>query len=168
MTEVFSTYYQSPLGLIHISGAAEFITEISFIDTVQHAPSAPAENGSLPKIILDAVEELIQYFQGERTVFGFPIQQEGTDFQKRVWHELMEIPYGKTISYLELSKRLGDTKAIRAAASANGKNNIAVVVPCHRVIGSRNDLVGYAGGLWRKRWLLEHENKIANGVQTLF
>lgn len=81
---------------------------------------------------------------------------------------MLNINYGRTISYLELSRRLGDVKAIRAAASANGKNNIVIVVPCHRVIGSKNDLVGYGGGLWRKKWLLDLENKIANGVQTLF
>ncbi len=117
---------------------------------------------------IHAIEQLIQYFHGERRIFEFPIHQEGTEFQKKVWNELINIPFGRTISYLELSKRLGDIKAIRAAASANGRNNIAIVVPCHRVIGSKNDLVGYAGGLWRKRWLLEHENKVANGVQTLF
>ena len=96
------------------------------------------------------------------------MQQDGTIFQQRVWSELLAIPYGKTISYLTLAKRLGDPKAIRAAASTNGKNNIAIIVPCHRVIGSNNDLVGYAGGLWRKRWLLEMETKITYGVQTLF
>ena len=81
----------------------------------------------------------------------------------------MAIPFGRTLSYLELSRRLGDTKAIRAAAAANGRNNIVIVVPCHRVIGSGNDdLVGYGGGLWRKKWLLEHEKKIMYGVQTLF
>ena len=97
-----------------------------------------------------------------------PIHQEGTPFQTKVWHELLNIPYGKTISYLELSRRLGDTKVVRAAASANGKNNISIIVPCHRVIGANRDLVGYGGGLWRKRWLLALENRIANGVQTLF
>ena len=96
------------------------------------------------------------------------MNQHGTDFQQRVWNELLGIPFGKTISYLELARRLGDIKSIRAAASANGKNNIVIVVPCHRVIGSHNDLVGYGGGIWRKRWLLEHEAKIAHGVQTLF
>jgi O-6-methylguanine DNA methyltransferase len=83
-------------------------------------------------------------------------------------HELLNIPFGKTISYLELSRRLGDPKAIRAVAAANGKNQLAIIVPCHRVIGSNRELVGYAGGLWRKKWLLDHENKVANGVQTLF
>ena len=118
--------------------------------------------------MINCIEQLIQYFNGERRVFDFPLNQEGTEFQKRVWNELLGIPYGKTISYLELSRRLGDPKAIRAAASANGKNSISIVVPCHRVIGSKNDLVGYAGGLKRKKWLLDLESKIAHGVQTLF
>ena len=85
-----------------------------------------------------------------------------------MWSELIQIPFGKTISYLELARRTGDTKATRAVANANGKNHIAIIVPCHRVIGSNHELVGYAGGLWRKKWLLEHENKVAYGVQTLF
>ena len=80
----------------------------------------------------------------------------------------MNIPFGKTISYAELSRRLGDPKVIRAAGAANGRNNIAIVVPCHRVIGSNKELVGYAGGLPRKKWLLEHEKKITYGIQTLF
>ena len=92
----------------------------------------------------------------------------GSAFQQKVWNELTAIPFGRTISYLELSRRLGDSKAIRAAAAANGRNNVAIIVPCHRVIGSNNKLVGYAGGLWRKKWLLEHEAKLAHGVQTLF
>ncbi len=119
-------------------------------------------------MVIQCIEQLIQYFQGQRRVFEFPVSQEGTPFQQRVWNELTAIPFGKTLSYLELSRRLGDTKAIRAAASANGRNNIAIVVPCHRVIGSKRDLVGYAGGLWRKKWLLDHETKIMYGVQTLF
>ncbi len=100
--------------------------------------------------------------------FHFPIQQQGTDFQQKVWAELTRISAGKTISYLELSKRLGNTKTIRAAGTANGKNNIAIAVPCHRVIGSNGSLVGYAGGLWRKKWLLNHEAKYCNGQQLLF
>jgi methylated-DNA-[protein]-cysteine S-methyltransferase len=117
---------------------------------------------------IQAVEQLIEYFHGNRRFFELPVSQEGTPFQQKVWAELMSIPFGKTISYLELSRRLGDPKVIRAAAAANGKNNVAIIVPCHRVIGSNNQLVGYAGGLPRKKWLLQHENKIANGVQTLF
>jgi methylated-DNA-[protein]-cysteine S-methyltransferase len=114
------------------------------------------------------MEQMIEYFQGQRRVFDLPVQQTGTDFQQSVWQQLIQIPYGKTISYMELARRMGDTKTIRAAASANGKNQLAIVVPCHRVVGSKNDLVGYAGGLWRKKWLLDHELKIAHGVLTLF
>ena len=167
MSDLFHTYYQSPVGLIRISGTEHFVSEMSFIDNIQKPP-VDHHKKTLPAMAIHAIEQLIEYFHGERRVFEFPIHQEGTEFQTRVWGELLNIPYGRTISYLELAKRLGDTKAIRAAASANGRNNIAIVVPCHRVIGSKNDLVGYAGGLWRKRWLLEHENKVANGVQTLF
>lgn len=122
----------------------------------------------MPPMIIHCIEQLIQYFQGERRIFEFPLHQEGTPFQQEVWSLLTAIPYGRTISYLQLATRTGDPKATRAVASANGKNNIAIVVPCHRVIGSNKELIGYGGGLWRKKWLLEHEMKIAYGVQTLF
>lgn len=125
-------------------------------------------SGQLSPLVIQCVEELIQYFHGDRRDFTVPIHQEGTEFQKKVWNELLSITYGKTISYLDLSRRLGDTKVIRAAASANGKNNVAIIVPCHRVIGSDQSLVGYGGGLWRKKWLLQHEARYAHGVQTLF
>src|SRR5580658_1730704 len=169
MLETISTYHQSPLGLLRISGTDTYISEISFIDNLDKAESdgGGSRNPATPMII-GCIEQLIQYFQGQRRVFDFPIYQEGTHFQQNVWNELTSIPFGKTISYLELSRRLGDTKAIRAAAAANGKNNIVIVVPCHRVIGSKRDLVGYGGGLWRKKWLLDHETKVQWGVQTLF
>ena len=118
--------------------------------------------------MIQSIEQLIQYFNSERRQFELPINQTGTPFQKEVWNELMTIPYAKTISYLELAVKTGDTKATRAVANANGKNNVVIIVPCHRVIGSNRDLVGYGGGLWRKKWLLEHEAKVAYGVQTLF
>lgn len=119
-------------------------------------------------MLINCVEQLIQYFNGQRRVFELPLNQPGTPFQQSVWAELVLIPFGRTISYLELARRTGDTKATRAVASANGKNNIAIIVPCHRVIGSNRDLIGYGGGLWRKKWLLELEAKVAYGVQTLF
>lgn len=167
MQDIYTTYYQSPIGLLKISGTENYISEINFIDNITKPPVDHSRK-KMPAIIIQCVEQLIQYFHGERRAFEFPVHQEGTAFQKKVWDELIGIPYGKTISYLELSRRLGDTKAIRAAASANGKNNISIVVPCHRVIGSNNDLVGYGGGIWRKKWLLEHEAKVAYGVRTLF
>jgi len=119
-------------------------------------------------MLIHCVEQLIQYFNGQRRVFELPLNQPGTPFQQGVWNELVLIPFAKTISYLDLARKTGDTKATRAVANANGRNNIAIIVPCHRVIGSNGELTGYAGGLWRKKWLLEHEAKIAYGVQTLF
>jgi methylated-DNA-[protein]-cysteine S-methyltransferase len=163
----FLTYYQSPVGLVRIAGTEHFISEIHFMKE-EDMVSAPAATIPLPGMAIQAVEQLIEYFNGNRRVFELPIAQEGTVFQQKVWAELMHIPFGKTISYMDLSKRLGDPKVIRAAAAANGKNNIAIVVPCHRVIGSNRELVGYAGGIKRKKWLLEHEKKIAYGIQTLF
>ena len=167
MEENHSTYYQSPVGMLKISGNEHCIVEISFVDEKDAAP-LHQESGELPAVFIQCIEQLIQYFHGGRRTFDFPMDQRGTDFQKKVWNELMNIPFGKTISYLELSRKLGDPKVIRAAAAANGKNNIVIVVPCHRVIGSRNDLVGYGGGLPRKKWLLQHEAKVKYGVQTLF
>ncbi|HEX9508897.1 MAG TPA: methylated-DNA--[protein]-cysteine S-methyltransferase [Puia sp.] len=167
--EIATTYYQSPLGLLRIGGTDTYISEISFVDTLDGTSKSSADlQGPLPPLIIQCIEQLIQYFQGQRRVFEFPIHQSGTDFQQKVWAELSAIPFGKTLSYLDMARRLGDTKAIRAAASANGKNHVAIVVPCHRVIGSKRDLVGYGGGLWRKKWLLEHETKVLYGVQTLF
>jgi len=162
-----STFYRSPLGILRISGTDTYISEISFIDTADQAGEMDMQ-GPLSPLFIQCIEQLIQYFQGQRRVFELPIHQEGTDFQHRVWNELLSIPYGKTISYLEQARRLGDTNAIRAVASSNGKNHVVIVVPCHRVIGSKKDLVGYGGGLWRKKWLLDHETKILYGVQTLF
>lgn len=164
MSETVFTYYRSPLGLLKIAGTNQYINEISFID---HSIQVAVDSTSHP-LLHQCIEELIEYFSGKRVAFDLPVFQKGTDFQSRVWGELLAIPYGKTISYMTLAKRLGDPNCIRAAASSNGKNHIAIIVPCHRVIGSNQSLVGYAGGLWRKKWLLDHENKIANGLQTLF
>ena len=120
----------------------------------------------IPEELKEAVLQLQDYFDGKRTTFTFPLNPSGTDFQKKVWDELLHIPFGKTCSYLDLSKKLGDVKAIRAVASANGKNPLWIVIPCHRVIGTDGSLTGYAGGLWRKKWLLEHENPVKQ--ETLF
>ena len=164
MTETFTTYYQSPLGLLQISGSNEYINKVHFIDDEKEEKGATTDN----PILEQCMEELNEYFAGTRLLFDIPIYQQGTPFQTRVWNELAKINYGHTINYMTLAKCLGDPKCIRAAASTNGKNNIAIIVPCHRVIGTNNSLVGYAGGLWRKQWLLKHEGKIANGVQVLF
>lgn len=164
MTQLSYTYYQSPVGLLKIGAAENVISKVVFVDKEEEITPA----AELTPLLQQCVEQLIEYFNGQRRTFELPVYQSGTVFQLRVWSELLNITYGKTISYLDLAKRLGDPKAIRAAASSNGKNSICIIVPCHRVIGSNHTLVGYAGGLKRKKWLLEHENKIANGVQTLF
>ena len=160
----FSAFYQSPIGLLQLTAADEFITGINFLDKTEVPAPPPTSN----KVLRECIRQLDDYFSGKKMQFHFPIQQQGTDFQQKVWAELTRISAGKTISYLELSKRLGNTKTIRAAGTANGKNNIAIAVPCHRVIGSNGSLVGYAGGLWRKKWLLNHEAKFCNGQQLLF
>ena len=162
MNAVFTTYLESPVGLIEINADDAGILSILFTDDTERTERE--END----ISVSAKAELAEYFSGIRKTFDLPLHFSGTDFQQRVWTQLQAIPYGTTVSYLDLAKKLGDPKCIRAAASANGKNPFAIIVPCHRVVGSNNDLVGYAGGLWRKRWLLEHENKTANGLQLLF
>ena len=157
-----TTYYHSPVGILKISGTEQYISEVTFKEKEETASE------HLSPMLINCVEQLIQYFNGEIRQFDFPMNQSGTAFQQDVWNHLLSIPFGRTISYMDLAKMTGDTKATRAVANANGKNNIAIVVPCHRVIGSNRELTGYAGGLWRKKWLLEHEAKIAHGVQTLF
>lgn len=150
----------SAMGSLKIEGDAQGITAISFMDE-NHPDTAV-----IPEVLEDAVQQLREYFNKERTAFSFLQNPQGTDFQKRVWKELEAIPFGKTTTYLEMAKRLGDPKVIRAAASANGRNPISIVIPCHRVIGSDGSLTGYAGGLHRKKWLLEHESPVTQG--TLF
>ena len=165
MIELHYTYYESPIGLLKIGGTDHFIGELSFVDNPDQLTHG--EPG-ISEVMHQCTEQLIEYFHGTRRSFDIPVFQEGTEFQLRVWSELLEISYGKTISYMDLAKKLGDAKVIRAAASSNGKNHIAIMVPCHRVIGSDKSLVGYSGGKWRKKWLLQHEFKITHGVQTLF
>ena len=165
MPEIFTTYYHSPIGILKISGTENYISEVSFYDKVE---KAEGKKKNLPPLIIQCIEQLIQYFQGARREFDLPINQPGTKFQQGVWNEIASVPFGKTISYFELARKTGDTKAIRAVGSANGKNNVAIIIPCHRIIGANRELVGYAGGIWRKKWLLEHEAKLAYGVQTLF
>jgi len=162
----FEHIYTSPIGRIKIVADKDCIHAITFID--DSVSTSNNEGIESPAVIHQCIDELIDYFNGSRTQFTVPIHQSGTDFQQKVWKELYEVPYAKTMSYAELAKKLGDTKVIRAAASANGKNKIAIIVPCHRIIGSDSSLTGYAWGLARKKWLLQHEFRIGLGVQTLF
>jgi len=150
---------RTPLGIAKILGDEDGIQEIKITDSTQ-------ESSEIPEILQTAVSQLREYFSGKRQHFDLLLNPQGTTFQKKVWEELQSIPYGTTVSYLELSQKLGDVKAIRAVASANGKNPLWILIPCHRVIGSDGSLTGYAGGLFRKKWLLEMENPPAQ--QRLF
>jgi len=164
-------YYQSPVGTLEIRSTGSAISDVLFVNSWKGAKINEAELSFVkPKspVIKNCIKQLDEYFAGTRTEFTIHTLQVGTGFQQTVWAELCNIPYGRTISYMELSKRIGNVKAIRAVGTANGNNSICIIVPCHRVIGSNGELVGYGGDLWRKKWLLEHEGKIANGVQTLF
>ncbi|OYQ38325.1 cysteine methyltransferase [Flavobacterium cyanobacteriorum] len=145
-------HIKTPLGITLIEGDANGISKI----WVLNEDAQPSTE--IPDELQEAANQMQEYFEGKRNSFNFKLNPSGTDFQKKVWNALLEIPYGRTISYHELSVKLGDVKAIRAVASANGKNPLWIVVPCHRVIGADGSLTGYAGGLWRKKWLLEHEN----------
>ncbi|MGZ9677288.1 methylated-DNA--[protein]-cysteine S-methyltransferase [Flavobacterium sp. GNP001] len=154
-----TVYIKTPLGIAAITGDAHGVSEITVLEEGEVSTE-------IPDFLQDAVQQLQEYFNSQRTNFTIKLNPKGTDFQQKVWNALLDIPFGKTRTYLEQSKFLGDPKAIRAVASANGKNPLWIVVPCHRVIGSDGSLTGYAGGLWRKKWLLEHENP--NKQQALF
>jgi len=153
-------YISTPLGIAKLEGNEEGLSAVSVLNTEE----TPTE--VIPEVLEEAVYQLQEYFEGQRKDFNLQLNLQGTSFQQGVWQELLHIPYGKTLSYLDLSKRLGDAKAIRAVAAANGKNPLWIIVPCHRVIGSDGSLTGYAGGLHRKKWLLEHESPVKQ--QSLF
>jgi methylated-DNA-[protein]-cysteine S-methyltransferase len=154
----FTTYMDSPLGTLEIAGTDTQLTRVLFRGARHKpAPEHPASEGLPPESVTKTIGQLNEYFAGKRQGFDVPLSPEGTVFQQKIWKLLLDIPYGRTISYAELSKRYGDMKAIRAVGTANGSNPISIIIPCHRVIGSNGSLVGYGGDLWRKEWLLKHE-----------
>jgi len=150
-------YFISPVGTLEIKGNQDGLSSLHFLDSKEKPTK------EIPKYLQKTVSQLQEYFEGTRTKFNLKLNPQGTDFQKRVWRQLQEIPFSKTVSYQTIANRLGDPKVIRAAASANGKNPIPIIIPCHRVIGSDGSLTGYAGGLHRKKWLLEHESPVKQG-----
>lgn len=147
-----TVFITTPLGVAKIIGDENGLSVFSVLESNEEITTV------IPEVLEDAVYQIREYFEGTRQTFDLELNPEGTDFQKKVWRALSEIPFGRTTSYLQLSKNLGDVKAIRAVASANGRNPLWIIVPCHRVIGSDGSLTGYAGGLHRKQWLLEHES----------
>jgi len=160
----------SPIGKLVIRASEQHVQSLLFLESKKRPfpTEIVLENEEKSDLLSNCLQQLSEYFEGKRYSFDLPLQQEGSPFRQKIWRALQDIPYGTTISYLELAKRTGDVKAIRAVGTTNGANNISIIVPCHRVIGSNGSLTGYGGDLWRKQWLLELENKHKHGVQTLF
>ena len=159
MDEKLTVYYRSPIGMLEIIGSEDGVSSVLFEETNRRT-------GEIPSCLKSCVLQLEEYFNGVRTEFSLDLDLQGTDFQKRVWEKLLNIPFGKTVSYLDLAIALGNRKSIRAVGSANGRNPLCIIVPCHRVIGSNGSLTGYGGGLWRKEWLLNFESRA--GQTSLF
>lgn len=161
MTSTYCSILQSPIGIIYVFAEEDSVSKITFKES-------DTQGLSKNKVSKLAAAQLNDYFEGKLTVFSLPLKQPGTSFQQGVWTALQTIEYGNTCSYLEFSRQQNNVLAIRAIAAANGKNNLAIVIPCHRVIGSNGKLVGYAGELWRKKWLLDHERALSKkGQMTL-
>ena len=153
MQQLYKTYYDAPIGILEIMGTEQRITGVHFVE--KKSDPDPA----IPVTLKDCCRQLYEYFAGDRKEFSIKLQLEGTNFQKKVWNQLMKIPYGRTASYKDIAAAIKNEKAVRAVGSANGRNNIAIIIPCHRVIAHDGTLGGYGGGLWKKEWLLDHEKK---------
>ncbi len=162
MPNKYVTYLKSPIGQIKITAGESSVNSILFVFN-----DTEMEEENLNATLTLCKKELAEYFAGKRREFVVPIGQAGTEFQQRVWGELIKIPYGKTVSYNFIAESLGDKKSIRAVGGSNGKNQISIIVPCHRVIGSDGSLTGYAGGLWRKKWLLNHEKEFSGAEKQM-
>ena len=154
MNPIKRAFLKTPLGYLEINGTEKGISKIEFLNFRVRISRVPAS-------LKPCIKQLKEYFLGKRHSFTINLDLTGSSFQIKVWNELIKIPYGTTISYLELARRVGDIKALRAVGGANGTNPVIILVPCHRVIGSDGRLVGYGGGIKRKKWLLEHEHAFA-------
>ena len=152
---IYEAIYASPIGAIRIIGSNDGIVSIDFVEE-------GTASKNIPQCLVECFNQLDQYFKGQRKEFSLNLIITGTDFQKRVYEELIKVPYGETASYKDIAVAVGSEKAVRAVGGANNKNKHSIVVPCHRIIGSNGSLVGYGGGLWRKEWLLEHERTLNN------
>jgi methylated-DNA-[protein]-cysteine S-methyltransferase len=156
MMKLYNKLYRSPIGMIKIQGTDEQITSILFNEESESDDCVD----ECPGVLNECAMQLDEYFKGKRRTFTFPYQLDGTLFQKKVWEALTEISYAETSTYKEIAVHIGNEKAVRGVGSANGRNRLSIVVPCHRIIGSNGKLTGYAGGLWRKEWLLRHERAL--------
>lgn len=156
MSKQYRVELESPIGVIEILGTEDVVQSILFLEKEE----ALENQDEIPAVLLACRDQLIEYFQGVRKIFTVPFQYSGTPFQHTVWNSLVDIPFAETASYRDIAITLQKEKAVRAVGNANGKNKLSIVVPCHRIIGSSGSLTGYAGGLWRKEWLLHHEKKV--------
>ena len=145
-------YFESPIGLIMMEAKGENIVGISFVDAISMSEK-------ITPVLQEAKKQMKEYFEGRRKEFDLPIALEGTEFEQKVWRALKEIEYGSVASYKDVAQKIGHNKAYRAIGGTNHKNKLAIVIPCHRVIGSNGKMTGYAGGIWRKTWLIGHEKK---------
>ena len=150
MSPISKTYYDSPVGILELSATDKGLSGLYFVEEKN-------EDEILNGILENTIQQLDEYFNEGRKEFDIPIDVEGTEFQQRVWGELIKIPFGITKTYLDVAKNLGDRNSLRAVGLANGKNKISIIIPCHRVIGAKGELTGFGGGIWRKKWLLDHE-----------
>jgi methylated-DNA-[protein]-cysteine S-methyltransferase len=150
--KMYITHFQSPIGTVEIAGTQKGIVALDFVDQLQPG------DVKLPGILHKCVKQIDEYFRGQRRVFCLNLSLQGTEFQNTVWRRLVKISYGQTCSYGEFAAAIGKPAACRAVGNANSKNPISIIVPCHRLIGSDGSLTGYGGDLWRKEWLLKHEN----------
>lgn len=165
LSATFYSYFDSPIGRIFVQGDGRFLTGL-FMPNHKGwgGPDATWCHSDQP--FAEVREQLTEYFTGQRQSFDLPLKPEGTQFQRRVWQELVQIPFGTTISYAQLAERVGNSSASRAVGSANGRNPISIVVPCHRVIGASGQLTGYGGGLERKQWLIDWEGQVLCKAQA--
>ncbi|MBB5394850.1 methylated-DNA--[protein]-cysteine S-methyltransferase [Mucilaginibacter sp. AK015] len=152
---MYQVYHRTPVGIALITADDTYITKVSIRDE-----EGLQETGTDSPLLKEAIKQLDEYFAGDRKEFDLPLNQPGSAFQQQVWQQLLKIPYGSTITYGQQSTLMNNPLAIRAIAASNGKNNLWIIVPCHRVVGSNGSLTGYAGGLWRKQWLLDHEARV--------
>ncbi len=154
---MYIDYYKSLIGLIRITCDDDFVLGCDYIEK-------KTEKATETKLTKEVKKQLKEYFMGKRLEFDLPIKMSGTPFQMKVWNELLKIPYGKTCTYKDIAIAIGNPKAVRAVGNANNKNKLAIIVPCHRVIGSNNKMVGYAGGVFKKQVLLDHERSVLDNL----
>jgi len=156
MEELFTDYYHSPIGRVYIQCSRQAVLRVHFIDDSDEE-AAVQSLSETPRILKQALDQIAEYFEGTRRLFDLPVALYGPSFYQKVWEGLMYVPYGTTCSYGALAAAVGNPKAARAVGLANNRNPISIIIPCHRVIGANGTLVGYGGGIHRKKWLLDWE-----------